>query len=111
MIKNVLKTWTNMQKAQWKNGAWIAVISVHLSCMAVPVFFFPAQVIITSAWKALLSPFPPLAEWTVRNFSVYSDEVFLIACADCGRIIFLLCFITAFIEFFIAFLRTYLLTM
>ena len=109
MKKKVLRVWMSMVKAQWSSTAWFYWLAICILGMAFPIVSYPLQLLITSAAKAILSPIPQLADWTVRHDTIYySDDMFFIACADCGRIFFVSCVISAVIEFFIAFLQTYL---
>lgn len=108
--KSVLKRWINFQKAQWNSIVWCGWMAICLSCMCFPVLAYPGQILLTSFAKSFLSAIPELANWTVRHFSVYGDDMFLIACADCGRILVLSYVFIAVIQLIYVFMLTYLKT-
>lgn len=107
MKKSVLKTWLMVLVAQWGSLGWTIWIGACITGMCLPIFGYPIQLILTFLAKSLLSAIEPLAEWTVRHHSVYGDEMWMVACADCGRIFFVSCIIAAIIDFFIAFGSVY----
>lgn len=101
MMKKILKTWMDVKIAQWTSPIWGAWVTVWITSMSLPVFGYPLQLILTTAGKAFLSPVAPLAKWAVRHYSINDDEMFFVACADCGRLFFISCIIISIIEFFI----------
>lgn len=108
MKKKVLRVWMSMVKAQWENPAWNVWTILCIVLIVMPGISFPFQFIIASAAKAILSPIPQLAAWTIRYDMIdYEDMSFFVLCADMARIFFVSCVISAVIEFFIAFLQTY----
>lgn len=110
MKKSVISKWFYLQGAQWNSIIWCGWLAICIAGMCLPVFSYPLQLFLTSFAKSLLSAIPPLAEWTVRHFSVYSDDMFFVACADCGRIFVISYVFLAAIEFIYAFILTYIKT-
>lgn len=108
--KSVLKKWLSFQKSQWNSIVWCGWLAICIAGMCIPVFSYPLQLFLTSFAKSLLSAVPPLAEWTVRHFSVYADDMFFVACADCGRIFVVSYVFIAIVEFIYAFILTYIKT-
>ncbi len=106
-MKDVLSVWMFRLKALWSNWGWELWIGFCIVGMLIPTLVYPLQILVITLGRAILSPIPKLAEWAVRSYMDYSDDMFLIACADCGRIFFLSCVISAFIEFLIAVIQAY----
>ena len=115
MMKKVLRVWRYMIRDQWDSPAWNVWTIVCILLIVIPMMSYPFQLLITSAAKAILSPIPQLAAWTIRHDMidydgsyVYNDDMYyFVACADMVRIFFVSCVISAVIEFFIAFLLIY----
>ena len=110
MKKSVLKMYLKVLAAQWSNIGWACWMGICITCMCFPVFGYPGQLVLTFFGRSLLSAIEPLAEWTVRHHSVYGDEMWAVACADCGRIFFVSCIIAALVDLLIAFGIVYVTT-
>lgn len=108
MKKKVIAKTFELQKAQWVNFGWWIWMALCLFCFCLPVFSFPLQFLITSMGKAILSPIPVISNWAVRHFDVYTDNMFLVACSDCGRIFFISCIVALVLEFLYAFITIYI---
>ena len=101
-MKKFVKNWIAMEMLQWMFPVWWIWIAICLTAICIPILGYPLQFILTAGGKALLSPFPRIAEWAVRHYSVYNDDMWLIACADCGRILFLSCIFSTIIDIILA---------
>lgn len=104
MKKSVLKEWMRLMRNKWDNIVWLFWFYFCILSMCLPFVAIPFQVILTTFAKAVFSPIKPIAEWIVRYHSVseHSDKVFLIMCADCGRILFVSWIIVTIVQFLIA---------